>query len=45
MGRGRKGTINQSHKKLKSDRGLKTKREENIGSRNKQIRVETKINL
>ena len=45
MGRGRKGIITQTHKKLKSDRCFKTKREENIGSCNKQICVETKINL
>ena len=46
MGRGRKGIITQSHKKLKSNRGLNKKMEENIGSRNKQIKSATaKINL
>ena len=46
MGRGRKGIITQSHKKLKSNRGLNKKMEENIGSRNKQIKFATaKINL
>ena len=44
MGRGRKGTITQSHNKLKSNRRLNTKREKNIGLCNKQS-DETKINL
>ena len=46
MGRGRKGIITQSHKKLKSSRGSNKKMEENIGSRYKQIKSATaKINL
>ena len=44
MGHGRKGITTQSHKKLKSNRRLNTKREKNIGFRNKQSN-ETKINL
>ena len=43
MGRGRKGVTTQSHKKLKSNRRLNTKREKNIGFlNNNQIR-ENKI--
>ena len=34
MGRGRKGILTQSHKKLKSNRLLNPKREENIGFHN-----------
>ena len=43
MGRWRKGIIIQTHKKLKSGKSLNTKREENIGIRNKQTRGEIKI--
>ena len=45
MGRGRKGIITQSHKKLKSNRRLNTKREKNIGFRNNKQIDENKINL
>ena len=46
MGRGRKGILTQTHKKLKSNRRLNMKREANIGSRNKQIKsATTEINL
>ena len=34
MGRGRKGILTQSHKKLKSNRLLNPKREKNIGFHN-----------
>ena len=45
MGRGRKGIITQSHKKLKTGRGLNTQREKNIGARNKQVYERTKISV
>ena len=45
MGRGRKGIVTQSHKKLKPDRSFKTKREERIGISNKQFFVRGEINL
>ena len=44
MGRGRKGIITQSYKRLKTSKGVNRKIEKNIGTRNKQI-DETKINL
>ena len=43
MGRGRKGIITQTHKKLKSGRRLNTKRQANIGIQNKQTCGEIKI--
>ena len=44
MGRGRKGIVTQSHKKLKPDRSFKTKKER-IGISNKQFFVRGEINL
>ena len=43
MGRGRKGILTQSRKKLKSNRRLNTKREKNIGFRNNKQIEENKI--
>ena len=45
MGRGTKGIITQSHKKLKSNRRLNTKREKNIGFRNNKQIDENKISV
>ena len=45
MGRGRKGFVTQSRKKMKPDISIKTKREEWVGTRNKQISVSIKINF
>ena len=45
MGQGRKGIVTQSYKKMKPDRSFKTKREEWVGTSNKEISVSTKINL
>ena len=45
MGRGRKGFLTQSNKKLRPDRSFKTKREEWIGVSNKQMFVRGEINL
>ena len=45
MGRVRKGILTQSHKKLKSNRRLNTKREKNIGFRNNKQIDENKTSI